>query len=155
WATLGYGIVNEVYWPSAGRPQIRDLGFIVAGRSKWHEVKRVARYQLSLPEPFIPLPRVVHEGEGYRLELELSPDPSRDTIVIAFRLTGEDMALYVLLAPHLGGSGWHNNARADGDLQAWRDCNALHLASDCGFSRTSAGRSEERRVGKECRSRWS
>ena len=93
----------------------------------------------SLPEPFIPLPRVVHEGEGYRLELELSPDPSRDTIVIAFRLTGEDMALYVLLAPHLDGSGWHNNARADGDLQAWRDCNALHLASDCGFSRTSAG----------------
>src|SRR5579872_6834992 len=47
WATLGHGIVNEVYWPSAGRPQIRDLGFIVAGRSKWHEVKRVARYQLS------------------------------------------------------------------------------------------------------------
>ena len=80
WATLGYGIVNEVYWPSAGRPQIRDLGFIVAGRSKWHEVKRVARYQLSLPEPYIPLPRIVHEGEGYRLELEVSPDPLRDTI---------------------------------------------------------------------------
>lgn len=101
WATLGHGIVNEVYWPSTGR----DLGFIVAGRSKWHEVKRVARYQLSLPEPFIPLPRVVHQGEGYRLELELSPDQSRDTIVIAFRLTGEDVALYVLLAPHLDGSG--------------------------------------------------
>ena len=139
WATLGHGIVNEVYWPSTGRPQIRDLGFIVAGRSKWHEVKRIARYQLSLPEPFIPFPRVVHEGESYRLELELSPDPSRDTIVIGFRLTGEDMALYVLLAPHLDGSGWHNNARANGDLQAWRDCNALHLASDCGFARTSAG----------------
>ena len=139
WATFGHGIVNEVYWPSTGRPQIRDLGFIVSGRSKWHEVKRIARYQLSLPEPFIPLPRVVHEGEGYRLELELSPDPSRDTVVIAFRLTGEDMALYVLLAPHLDGSGWHNNARADGDLQAWKECNALHLASDRGFSRTSAG----------------
>ena len=46
WATLGFGIVNEVYWPSASRPQIRDLGFIVAGRSQWHEVKWVARYQL-------------------------------------------------------------------------------------------------------------
>src|SRR5664280_2281350 len=31
WATLGQGIVSEVYWPSTGEPQIRDLGFIVAG----------------------------------------------------------------------------------------------------------------------------
>ncbi len=35
WATFGFGIVNEVYWRSAGRPQIRDLGFIVTSRSKW------------------------------------------------------------------------------------------------------------------------
>ena len=49
---------------SAGRPQIRDLGFIVAGRSKWHEVKRVARYQLSLPEPYIPLPAHRARGRG-------------------------------------------------------------------------------------------
>jgi glucoamylase len=47
---LGYGILNEVYWPSAGQPQIRDLGFIVATPAGWYEVKRVARYQLFLPE---------------------------------------------------------------------------------------------------------
>lgn len=84
WATLGHGIVNEVYWPSAGQPQIRDLGFIIASRSGWYEVKRVARSQLFLPEPYIPLPRVVHEGEGYRLELEPSPDPLPDAILVAF-----------------------------------------------------------------------
>src|SRR5262245_63420324 len=28
WVTLGYGILNEVYWPATGLPQIRDLGFI-------------------------------------------------------------------------------------------------------------------------------
>ena len=139
WVTLGYGIINEVYWPSAGRPQIRDLGFIVAGPSGWHEVKRVARYRLSLPKPYIPLPKIVHEGERYRLELELSPDPSRDVILIAFRLTGKEVKLYALLAPHLGGSGLHNNARAGPELLAWADGNALHLAADCGFSRTSAG----------------
>jgi len=33
WVTLGYGILNEVYWPATGTPQIRDLGFIVAGPS--------------------------------------------------------------------------------------------------------------------------
>ena len=88
WATVGHGIMNEVYWPTAGRPQIRDLGFIVAGQSQWHEMKRVARYRLSLPEPYIPLPRIVHEGEGYRLELEVSPDPLRDVLLIWFWLTG-------------------------------------------------------------------
>jgi glucoamylase len=50
--------------------------------------------------------------------LEVSPNPLRDTIVVAFRLTGEDVTLYALLAPHLDGSGWHNNVRADGDLIA-------------------------------------
>jgi glucoamylase len=139
WATIGFGIVNEVYWPSAGRPQVRDLGFIVAGPSGWHEVKRVAQYQLSLPKPYIPLPRIVHKGSDYSLELEVSPDPLRDVLLIAFRLTGRDAKLYALLAPHLGGSGLHNNARAAEDLAAWKDDDALYLAADCGFSQTSAG----------------
>src|SRR3546814_19328006 len=64
WVTLGYGIINEVYWPSAGRPQIRDLGFLLAGPSGWHEVKRVARYRLPLPKPYTPLPKILTEGEG-------------------------------------------------------------------------------------------
>jgi glucoamylase len=139
WATLGHGIVNEIYWPSAGQPQVRDLGFIVTTPAGWYEVKRVARYQLFLPKPYIPLPRVVHEGEGYRLELEVAPDPLRDAILVAFRLTGDGASLYVLLAPHLDGSGQHNNARAGDDLLAWKNRNALDLASDCGFARTSAG----------------
>src|SRR3546814_17362084 len=63
WVTLGYGILNEVYWPSAGRPPIRALGFIVAGPSGWHEVTRVQRYRLYLPNPYLHLPTTVHEGE--------------------------------------------------------------------------------------------
>src|SRR6266581_9659364 len=50
WVTLGYGILNEVYWPATGLPQIRDLGFIVAGPSEWFEVKRVNRYHVSMPD---------------------------------------------------------------------------------------------------------
>jgi len=139
WASIGHGILNEVYWPSAGEPQVRDLGFIVAGPSGWHELKRVGRYRLSLPTPCIPLPRIVHEGDGYRLELNLSPDPIRDVMLVAFRLTGADLKLYALLAPHLGGSGLHNNARVADGLVAWKDSVALQLAADCGFSRASAG----------------
>lgn len=139
WASIGHGIINEVYWPSAGEPQVRDLGFIVAGPDGWHELKRVGRYRLSLPSPFIPLPRIVHEGDGYRLELDLSPDPIRDVMLVAFRLIGNDVKLYTLLAPHLGGSGLHNNARVADSLVAWKDSVALQLAADCGFSRASAG----------------
>src|SRR5580704_10397448 len=47
WFTLGFGIVNEVYYPRIDTPQIRDLGFIVAdGRGFWVEVKRLQSYSL-------------------------------------------------------------------------------------------------------------
>ena len=26
WATIGHGIVNEVYWPATGQPQVRVWG---------------------------------------------------------------------------------------------------------------------------------
>lgn len=51
WAAIGHGILNEIYWPSSCEPQVRDLGFVVAGRGGWHELKRIGRYRLS-PEPF-------------------------------------------------------------------------------------------------------
>ena len=48
WFTIGFGIVNEVYYPRVDIPQIRDLGFIVAGADGfWSEVKRNA----ELPAP--------------------------------------------------------------------------------------------------------
>lgn len=139
WATLGYGILNEVYWPDTGSPQIRDLGFIIAGRSGWFEVKRVNQYRISLPEPYIPLPHIVHESKDYRLELEVVPDPSRDVVLINYRLIGDGLTLYALLAPHVWNSGYENSAVAGEDLVAWRGPPSLCLASDVGFSRTSAG----------------
>ena len=27
WATIGHGIIDGVYWPSTGKPQIRDRSF--------------------------------------------------------------------------------------------------------------------------------
>jgi len=89
WVTLGYGILNEVYWPATGLPQIRDLGFIVAGPSGWFEVKRVNRYQISIPDDWMPLPQVTHQGDCYRLVIEVVPDPRRDVVLISYRLTGD------------------------------------------------------------------
>jgi glucoamylase len=139
WVTLGYGILNEIYWPSTGQPQVRDLGFIVAGPSGWFELKRVCRYALALPAPAVPLPYVIHEGDGYRLELEIVPDPARDCVLIAYRFAGAGMKLYALLAPHLGGTGEHNSARVTDVLTAWNGTACLCLMSDGGFSRASVG----------------
>lgn len=138
WATIGHGIVNEVYWPSTGHPQIRDLGFIVTTPNGWHEIKRENRYVISTLHPNAPLARVVHEGPGYRLELEFLCHPQRDSLLIKYELSGDDVRVYALLAPHLNSSA-SNDAWADGDLSARNGAVALCLRANLGFSRTSAG----------------
>lgn len=141
WATIGHGILNEVYWPSTGSPQIRDMGFLVAGPHGWSEVKRVYRYTVSTPRPDIPLPVIVHEGEGgaYRLTLEVVPDPARDTLMIRYTLAGADCTLFVLLAPRLGVESRDNNAYAGEVLTARGGDDWLCLACSHGFVRSSAG----------------
>ena len=139
WVTLGYGTVNEVYWPSTGEPQLRDLGFIIKGPKGWTEVKRAGRYLLNTPKAYVPLPTVLHEGDGYRLELEFLPHPQRDGLLIRYRLDGEQLSLYVLVAPHMGGDRDDNEAWAGEDLSAQRGGVALCVRADGGFTRTGAG----------------
>ena len=141
WATLGHGIVNEVYYPTTGQPQVRDLGFIVAGEDGWWEIKRVARYRIATPAPTVPLPMFHHEHERYQLELEVLPDPEREALLVRYHLEGRGMRLYPLLAPHLGANGADNDAwlGASGALCARGGDEALALVSDAGFARRSAG----------------
>ena len=141
WVTVGLGIVNEVYWPTTGEPQIRDLGFIVADDREWFEVKRVNRYEVTTPKPHLPLARIVHQGESYTLTLEFLPDPLRDVLLISFELTGAGFRLYPLIAPHLGVTGWDNTAWVeDGELFAQgSDGAGLCLIAEPGFTRGSAG----------------
>jgi glucoamylase len=139
WATLGFGIVNEVYWPSTGEPQVRDLGFVIGfDDGRWVEVKRAHAYTVSTPRPYVPLANIVHEGSGYRLVLEVVPDPLRDALLIGWHLQGAGR-LHVLLAPHLGSSGWDNTAWVADELFASRRHHHLCLASNHGFVRGSAG----------------
>jgi glucoamylase len=139
WATFGYGIVNEVYWPSTGEPQLRDLGFIIKGPKGWTDVKRAQRYLMTMPRGCVPLPKMIHEGDGYRLELEFLTHPLRDTLLIRYALEGDDVSLYAILAPHMGGDRTNNHAWAADDLTARKGGVALCLRAAGGFSRTSAG----------------
>jgi glucoamylase len=145
WATVGGGVLNEVFWPNTGRPQLRDLGFLVTGPGFWTEVKRVADYTVATPDPAVPLITVVHHHHRYQLTLDICCDPRRDCVVMRYRLDNPhpelgDVSLHVLAAPHLGGDGHDNDAYADNDaLVASRDGEALAIVDLAGFSQASAG----------------
>ena len=121
WFTLGFGIVNEVYYPRVDIPQIRDLGFIVAdGRGFWVEVKRLENYRLRLLAPGTPAVEVVHSHERFTLTLRMTPDPDRDALAIEVILAGDpDLRPYVLIAPRLGTAGRENVAQIR-DQGTWR-----------------------------------
>jgi glucoamylase len=112
WFTLGYGIINEVYYPRVDIPQIRDLGFIVAdGRGFWVEVKRLRNYTLRLLAPGTPAVEIVHTHKRFTLTLRVTPDTDRDVLAIEVKLAGdEDLKPYVLVAPRLGTTGSDNVA---------------------------------------------
>lgn len=114
WATIGHGIVNEVYWPSTGSPQIRDLSFYLMGNRIWHDLKRLRRYQLSTPAPYLPALTITHPGDDYRLTLEILPDPRRDVLLVRYAIEGP-YQLITIVAPHLGSTGAANHAWIDGD----------------------------------------
>ena len=158
WFTVGGGILNEVYYPRVDLPQIRDLGIIVAdGRGFWVEVKRMYRHTLTLAAPGVPAVRIVHEHERFELALRIAPSRERDVLLMEIELTGdESLRPYVLLAPHLGGTGNDNSAAIVGHrghrvLWAEQGPFALALAAvtpdqqdawgraGCGFVGTSDG----------------
>ena len=138
WATIGHGVVNEVFWPSTGRPRLRDMTFYLVGADGWIDLKRVARYQLSRPAPTLPLLTIVHEGDGYALTLEIVPDPSRDVLLVRYAVTG-DYRLVVIAAPHLAGGGEQDSAWVDGELFATGGGESLCLAAADGFESPSVG----------------
>ena len=109
WATIGHGIINEVYWPSTGQPQIRDLGFYLVGKDGWIDLKRRRKYRLLTPGPALPALEIVHHGDDYQLTLEILPDPLRDVLLVRFALVG-DYRLVFMLAPHVGSTGRNNSA---------------------------------------------
>jgi glucoamylase len=133
WFTLGFGIVNEVYYPRIDIPQIRDLGFIVADDNGfWVEVKRVADYSLRLLAPGVPAVEIIHTHARYQLRLRITPDTKRDVLVIAVELEGDaDLRPYVLVAPHLGATGYNNSAavgRYRGRGVLWADQGPFGMA---------------------------
>ncbi len=156
WFTIGHGILNEVYWPHVDRPQIRDLGFIVADDTGfWSEVKRDADHSVRHEADGVPAITVVHSHPRYKLTLRICADDHADVVRIEARLDDQRDAadpgrvanllrLYPLLAPHLGSGeignrAWVGTYKNRPMLFAQNGQLALALASDPDPIRQSVG----------------
>jgi glucoamylase len=120
WYSLSSGILNEIYYPTIDRPQIRDLQFLISdGKTFVHEERRHLRSEIESLSPHALGFRVTNTDlEGrYRIVKEVIGDPHQDGVLIHSRIEGDEnflsqLKLYVLLAPHLEVGGWNNDGFA-------------------------------------------
>jgi glucoamylase len=117
WYSLSSGILNEIYYPTIDRPQIRDLQFLISdGKTFVHEERRHLRSEIESLSPHALGFRVINTDpqERYRIVKEVIGDPHQDGVLIHTKIEGDEkflsqLKLYVLLAPHLEVGGWNNN----------------------------------------------
>ncbi|MGB0083008.1 MAG: glycoside hydrolase family 15 protein [Terracidiphilus sp.] len=152
WVTCSHGILNEIYFPTIDRPQVRDMGFLVTdGDTFVHEEKRDLKTTFEYIDPDALGARYVNsDPDGrYSITKEIICDPHHGVVLQRVRLEGNAdliprLKMYALLAPHLDRGGAGNSARAldlagHNVLLAWKNEWSLAMTASCGFSRMSCG----------------
>jgi glucoamylase len=152
WYTVSHGILNEIYYPTIDRPQIRDLQYLVTdGETFFHEEKRYLQHKVECLSPHALGFRISNtDPRGrYRIVKEVIGDPHLDSVLIRTRLEGDKVflskvKLYALLAPHLEVGGWGNNAQlkevaGQEILTAHKKGTWLALGASVPFLRRSCG----------------
>jgi glucoamylase len=151
WFTISHGILNEVYYPTIDRPQIRDLEFLITdGDTFFDEEKRDLDYSIRCNDEDLGYTiDAADRGGRYRIAKEIICDPHQPCVLVQARLVPAEewrgrIKVYVLLAPHLEAAGAGNSARTcpvSGRtvLVAWRGETYLALGADTGFAETSIG----------------
>lgn len=117
WFTLSRGIINEVYYPTIDRPQIRDLQYLITdGQTFFHDERRHldSTYECLSPDA-LGFRIVASDPDGrYRIFKEVIADPHEACVLLRTRFEADDTLLtdlrvFALLAPHLEGGGSGNN----------------------------------------------
>src|SRR2546427_3362691 len=152
WFTMSRGVLNEVYYPTVDRPQIRDLQYLITdGRSFFHDQRRHLKCTSEYIDERSLGVRVtsVDPEQRYRIEKEIITSPHQACVLIRTRVTAlagslETLRLFALLAPHLDGGGWGNSgfvAVQNGreGLVAHKGTGWLALAATIPFLRCSCG----------------
>ncbi|HEX5032557.1 MAG TPA: glycoside hydrolase family 15 protein [Candidatus Eisenbacteria bacterium] len=117
WFTMSRGVLNEVYYPTVDRPQIRDLQYLITdGGTFFHDERRHLSSTTEYIDDHSQGVRVMSvDAEGrYRLEKEIVTNPQQACVLIWTKVTAldrplETLRLFALLAPHLDGGGGGNS----------------------------------------------
>ena len=152
WFTASGGVLNEIYYPTIDRPQIRDLQYLVTdGETFFHDVHRNQDTSIEyLGDRGLGVRIINADREGrYRVVMEIITDPHQPCLLVDTRLEGDAdllrrLRLFVLLSPHLNVGGWGNSAnvaRMAGYefLTAHKDNTWLALGANVPFVRRSCG----------------
>jgi glucoamylase len=152
WFTVSAGILNEAYYPTIDRPQIRDLQFLVTdGETFFHDERR---HLDSVLEPLasdalgVRITNTDRAGR-YRIVKEVIGDPHQPCVLVRTRIEGDDaflarLRVFALLAPHLEVGGWENSgyvaeAAGRGILTAEKRGTWLAMGATVPFVRRSCG----------------
>jgi hypothetical protein len=152
WFTISHGILNEVYYPTIDRPQIRDLQFLITDeKTFFHEERR------NLASKIEPIEKVAlgykiltFDKDGrYQIAKKIISDPHQPCVLIHTHLQADPdflnrLKLYALVSPHLemggmGNSGHRIRVAGMEILIAWKNSTWLALGVDIGFQKTSCG----------------
>jgi glucoamylase len=151
WFTVSKGILNEVYYPTIDRPQIRDLQYLVSdGTTFFHDERHLDNTHEYLAADTLGY-RITNADprRRYRIVKEVIADPHRPCVLVHTRLEAEDdvlarLRLYALLAPHLDGGGRGNSGNVV--ATSWGKVLAAHkggtwlvLGASVPFRRCSCG----------------
>lgn len=152
WFTLSLGILNEVYYPTIDRPQLRDLQFLITdGRTFFHDERRALQSQVeAISDHALGFKVISSDPAGrYRIAKEIITDPHEACVLLHTRLEADpvllpSLRLFVLSAPHLEVGGWGNAAEvmtvADRQLlTAHKGTTWMALGASVPFARCSVG----------------
>src|SRR5436309_12830691 len=113
--TLDDSCVTEVYYPTIGSPQIRDLQFLVTdGENFFHDERRNFVGEIDcISQAALGFTATNQEKEGrYSIHKTILGDPHQNSLLIQTHLEAPPellprLRMYVLCAPHLEIGGWH------------------------------------------------
>lgn len=159
WFTTSSGVLNEVYYPTIDRPQIRDLVLMITdGRTFFHDERRHLVCETEYEGENALAVRMTNADPGgrYRIEKEILSDPHEACLLMRVKLDAAPefagrLRVFVLLAPHLNVGGAGNSAQVSrvagrtvltahkGDTWLALGATVPFLHQSCGFVGRSDG----------------
>jgi glucoamylase len=147
WFTLGRGTIEEVYFPHADHPCVRDFGLAVAdGTDFFAWEKADTDSQVAALERGVPAYSLVNRCRRKRFQIQkgVISHPDRPVLLQQTQFTpsdGHELALYAILNPHLGphANAWVGDYKGTPMLFATGEQGAVALACSAPWLRRSVG----------------